>query len=107
MTLQKSWRRPSRLRYRNGSRAGADLCRGARLMKIVFLDIDGVLNTRRSCHAQRGRPRPFDVDAISALNRVLRQTGARVVMSSTWRIKPNTWTHERRLEWLNELLELE
>lgn len=76
-------------------------------LKVVFLDIDGVLNTQRNCLAQDGRARPFDSSAVTALNRVLRATGAKIVVSSTWRIKPVTWSEERRLQWLDELLMLE
>lgn len=56
-------------------------------MKVVFLDIDGVLNTLRSMTAQK-KSRPFDREAVAALNRLLRETGARIVVSSTWRIGP-------------------
>lgn len=66
-------------------------------MKIIFLDIDGVLNSndwyvyRRdnvpmdSVHAQY----PFyelDPRAVKNLNRLINETGAKVVISSTWRL---------------------
>lgn len=52
---------------------------------IVFLDIDGVLNTGRSMRANGGRSRPFDREAVVALNTILEETDATIVLSSTWR----------------------
>src|ERR1051326_2073440 len=63
-------------------------------MKVIFLDIDGVLVTRRSL----GLPRikyggmsssQFEVSAVWALNRLLEGTGACIVVSSTWRLWPS------------------
>ncbi len=55
--------------------------------KIIFLDIDGVLVNREA----QMRPRPNGGPAraheacVAALNHILRQTGALIVVSSTWR----------------------
>jgi len=52
--------------------------------KIIFLDIDGVLNvycpTRDSygCH--------FHIEFINNLKRLIDETGAEIVISSTWRL---------------------
>lgn len=60
-------------------------------MKILFLDIDGVLNSRRTCHAFDGYPddfgdmRRFDLVAVALVRRLCRETGCQVVLSSTWR----------------------
>lgn len=67
-------------------------------MKIIFLDIDGVLNSkkfyerRHRCH-EKGIPFavnwPFsdiDPDSVDILNKVIKATNARIVMSSTWRL---------------------
>jgi len=54
-------------------------------MKILFLDIDGVLNNTRTL--LRGWEE-FDEDAIQNLGDILRQTRARIVLSSTWRKYP-------------------
>jgi hypothetical protein len=56
-------------------------------MKIVFLDIDGVLNTR---HTQNPRNLPYIVDKtlVRRLKRLLARTKAKVVLSSTWRYDP-------------------
>ena len=46
---------------------------------IIFLDIDGVLATRKT-HYQY-----FQEECVSELNRVIKETGARIVISSSWR----------------------
>lgn len=62
-------------------------------MKILFLDIDGVLNShnffvaevaakRESEYAIRHR---MDLQCIERLNEVCRRTACKVVLSSTWR----------------------
>lgn len=59
-------------------------------MKILFLDIDGVLNSqaywRRRPVIYRKRIHDLDREAMARLNTVLDRTGATVVVSSTWRI---------------------
>lgn len=51
--------------------------------KIVFLDIDGVLNDHGfNPEVLCGR---IDVDKVSRFNRVIRTTGAKFVLSSAWR----------------------
>ena len=36
-------------------------------MRVVFLDIDGVLNTARNAVRQGGKAEPFDQEAVRAL----------------------------------------
>lgn len=63
-------------------------------MKIIFLDIDGVLNSQRSCVANGGYGRIYDHDswqeldlvAVKLIAHVAKETGADVVLSSSWRI---------------------
>ena len=56
-------------------------------MKIIFLDIDGVLNSVDSC--ERAGKNFFsdnpDPEHIKWLNFIIEQTGAKIVISSTWR----------------------
>ncbi len=64
-------------------------------MKVIFLDIDGVLNSNRSCVALGGMPWPgrrkerdwhrFDPVAVGLLRRACEETGAVCVLSSSWR----------------------
>jgi hypothetical protein len=56
-------------------------------MKVLFLDIDGVLN----CPATRNpRQFPYVVDQrlLARLRKLLDRTKAKVVLSSTWRLDP-------------------
>lgn len=65
-------------------------------MKIIFLDIDGVLNNRKSFFEapQEDIDNPifamselcFDKECVAELNRIIRETGAAMVMSSSWRL---------------------
>lgn len=68
-------------------------------MKVIFLDIDGVINAMDFMHAwhglveAKGEPfqrfdkwgDPFDPRCIMNLERILRRTGAKIVISSVWR----------------------
>ena len=53
-------------------------------MKVVFLDIDGVLNVTGGDYA--GREHPLDPDAITRLNRIAAETGAVGVLTTSWRL---------------------
>ena len=61
-------------------------------MKVLFLDIDGVLNShdwwrRREPLGLQGKAlRDLDPEAVALLNGVIARTGAKVVISSTWRL---------------------
>lgn len=45
-------------------------------MKVIFLDVDGVLNTR---------PGSLDAAKLQLLTQIVQETGAQIVLSSTWR----------------------
>lgn len=74
-------------------------------MKIIFLDIDGVLNSERSQTAFGRRPwstipfnwHLFDEVAVRLLARAAAETGAQVVLSSTWRADLTTAADLNRL----------
>jgi hypothetical protein len=51
--------------------------------KIIFLDIDGVLNVCYPEHDEYGRI--FHPNFVDNLKRVIDETGAKIVISSTWR----------------------
>jgi hypothetical protein len=61
-------------------------------MKIIFLDIDGVLNSGRFMHSnidafnEAYGVKHLDPMAIARLNKIIEATDAEVVISSTWRI---------------------
>jgi hypothetical protein len=56
-------------------------------MKVIFLDIDGVLNCKKTPNP---RKLPYVVDRrlLGRFKRVLDRTGAKVVLTSTWRYDP-------------------
>jgi len=54
--------------------------------KFLFLDIDGVLRTQRSIDASNQTPEQVDIECIAELNRILEETTAEIVVSSTWRL---------------------
>jgi hypothetical protein len=60
-------------------------------MKVIFLDIDGVLVTRNSIKYQHlNHPDEpdtlFSQKAVKNLNKLVRLTDAKIVISSTWRL---------------------
>ncbi len=76
--------------------------------RIIFLDFDGVLNhqiffqrTRQETKGQIVLARSVDIDPFSVgqLNNLIERTGAKVVVSSTWRLG-------RTVEELQEMLSL-
>ena len=53
-------------------------------MKVIFLDIDGVLNcqsSKSSCHGMMG----IDDDKVKRLKELVNTTGAKIVLTSTWK----------------------
>jgi len=77
-------------------------------MKIIFLDFDGVLNcedwyrrqfeeTKNDLELSEYPYSEFDPEIIQRLNHIINETGAKVVVSSTWR-------HGRSVEELQNIL---
>lgn len=61
------------------------------MRKVIFLDIDGVLNTKW-WYTQMDRNTPkdkygyaFDPNAVANLKRIIDETGADIVISSSWK----------------------
>lgn len=61
-------------------------------MKIIFLDIDGVLNYE-NCTARCGMYYGIEDDKVTLLKQVVDATGAKIVLSSTWRLGMNNGGH--------------
>lgn len=69
-------------------------------MKIIFLDIDGVLNNHHSLGLNRYIPTPLILNervshhlspwCMHCLNEIIEKTNAKVVVSSTWRLGETT-----------------
>jgi hypothetical protein len=58
-----------------------------RVTKVIFLDIDGVLNCKKTPNP-RNLPYVVDKKLLTRLKKLLKKTGAKIVLSSTWRIDP-------------------
>jgi HAD domain in Swiss Army Knife RNA repair proteins len=56
-------------------------------MKVIFLDIDGVLNCEDTPNPRKF-PYVIDRRLLARLKKVLDRTGAKVVLSSSWRLDP-------------------
>jgi hypothetical protein len=57
-------------------------------LRLLFLDFDGVLNSRKYFNQRGPRTQPeddIDPATIELVNEIIRQTGASIVVSSTWR----------------------
>jgi len=73
--------------------------------KLIFLDIDGVLNSHRSAIALGGYPYPhkeyhkFDIVALGLIRKICKDSGAKIVLSSGWRfmIEPREIAMELKL----------
>lgn len=66
-------------------------------MKIIFLDIDGVLNHQlwfeeqkeakdKWCSYDKTRQKMIDPSKVELLNELIEKTGSKVVISSSWRV---------------------
>jgi HAD domain in Swiss Army Knife RNA repair proteins len=56
-------------------------------MKVIFLDIDGVLNCKKTANPRK-LPYVVDLRLLARLRRLLGRSGAKVVLTSTWRYDP-------------------
>jgi hypothetical protein len=75
-------------------------------MKVIFLDIDGVLNTERYLRVQAQKcgykdqatmQYNFDPVALDNLKEIIEVTNANIVISSTWRLQKDS--SEASREW--------
>lgn len=57
-------------------------------MKIIFLDVDGVLNNADDSdhHIHKGGCYFYSPKCVERLNKITDATGAKIVVSSTWRL---------------------
>jgi hypothetical protein len=56
-------------------------------MKVIFLDIDGVLNCKKTSNPRKF-PYVVDPKLLKRFLRLLERSGAKVVLTSTWRYDP-------------------
>jgi hypothetical protein len=55
------------------------------MRSVIFLDVDGVLVTRRSLASRAKQKMVVNAGCVSALNSMTSETGAVLVLSSSWR----------------------
>ncbi len=69
-------------------------------MKVVFLDIDGVLNSVDWMIKSAGTfdNNQIDPDTVVRLNQITDTTGAKIVVSSVWRVLPTFDQLQRMLK---------
>jgi hypothetical protein len=77
------------------------------MLKIIFLDIDGVLNNLKDMKSDEPQTdvwvrdyRKWNKEALEILNDIVEETGAKIVISSSWRkLEPD-------FQWWNEQFRL-
>lgn len=65
-------------------------------MKVIFLDVDGVLNDDYTADRSPAGFIGIDDEMVANLERIVRKTGAKIVLSSSWRSSwcpddPDSW----------------
>lgn len=58
------------------------------MRKIIFLDIDGVLNSES--FAKKKTRKNFDPECVKRLNQIIQETNADIVISSSWKLSPSS-----------------
>ena len=73
-------------------------------MKVIFLDIDGVLNSQRLVEKKSNEK--IDITAVKLLKNLIDKSGAVVVMSSGWRLwfDDNMATEDVEAKYLYDIL---
>lgn len=55
-------------------------------IKVIFLDIDGVMNSCFSKVSDKHESLEFDKNCVDNLKRIIHKTDSKIVLSSTWRL---------------------
>jgi hypothetical protein len=69
------------------------------MVATIFLDIDGVLINRKSLRQASGLRSNADPDCVAELNRITDATGARIVVTSTWRRQGRRFVTDALRKW--------
>ncbi len=64
--------------------------------KVLFLDVDGVLNSLEWFAVHRDASSEIDPRAVRRVERIIAKTGATVVLSSAWRLSSDSIVKVRR-----------
>jgi hypothetical protein len=70
------------------------------MRKIIFLDVDGVLNSNAyfdRIEKYKSILDHIDIEAVKRLQKIVDNTGAKIVLSSTWRFN----YYDKLKEWFN------
>ena len=67
--------------------------------KVIFLDIDGVLNNKESKHIHN-HGTAMDKKCVGILRKIVEEFNAVLVISSAWRIAPGIPKIEKGLSWV-------
>ena len=67
--------------------------------KVIFLDIDGVLNTSGSKHIHN-HGTAMDKKCVEVLRKIVEEFNAVIVISSAWRIGPGILRIKKGLSWV-------
>lgn len=65
-------------------------------MKVLFLDIDGVCNSAAWVKQGNNPWHGTDPAAVALVRQIIKETGCKVVLSSTWRLYPEARAVVRR-----------
>ena len=69
------------------------------MSRFVFIDVDGVLNNTACFRYNWGIRVAADPRCVAALNRVVKETGAELVLSSAWRREGLKFCREKFRQW--------
>ena len=73
-------------------------------MKIIFCDVDGVLNNARTTGRSPGGYKGVSDELIRKLKRIVEKTDARIVLSSDWRLVKDDPVHGKDYRYLTRKL---
>lgn len=74
------------------------------MISVLFLDFDGVLNHREGRRRVPDGWNRLDPACVARVNEIVRRTGCRVVVSSSWRLFGEDKTDEGRTARVDEIL---
>lgn len=60
-------------------------------MKVLFLDVDGVLNKRSDFEVMHNDNLVLNYTLVTRLQKIIADTNCKIVVSSTWRILEDNW----------------
>lgn len=72
-------------------------------LKLIFLDVDGVLNNNDTRVTTKDGWCFVDDELVSRLSEIVHKTGAKVILSSTWREGWNKKDESKNASYFNEL----